>query len=143
MFHIKGPYKIIYLRFVQVENLTICDGSVFPTSIGANPQLSIYGLAARNISYSTGPSGVALARLFERWGIAEQIQSRIVTPPPGVPVGSLVAQGKVALGFQQRSELINLEGITVVGDLPTEIQIITTFTAPHTHSAPYSLESTA
>jgi choline dehydrogenase-like flavoprotein len=37
-------------RHFQVENLTICDGSVFPTSIGANPQLSIYGLAARNIS---------------------------------------------------------------------------------------------
>jgi choline dehydrogenase-like flavoprotein len=26
------------------------DGSVFPTSIGANPQLSIYGLIARNAS---------------------------------------------------------------------------------------------
>lgn len=37
-------------RHFQVENLTVCDGSVFPTSIGANPQLSIYGLAARNIS---------------------------------------------------------------------------------------------
>jgi choline dehydrogenase-like flavoprotein len=37
-------------RHFQIENLTICDGSVFPTSIGANPQLSIYGLAARNIS---------------------------------------------------------------------------------------------
>jgi len=26
------------------------DGSVFPTSLGANPQLSIYGLVARNAS---------------------------------------------------------------------------------------------
>jgi len=32
----------------QLENLSIIDGSVFPTSIGANPQLSIYALAARN-----------------------------------------------------------------------------------------------
>jgi choline dehydrogenase-like flavoprotein len=31
----------------QVENLSIHDGSVFPTSIGANPQLSIYGLVNR------------------------------------------------------------------------------------------------
>jgi choline dehydrogenase-like flavoprotein len=32
----------------QVGNLSVHDGSVFPTSIGANPQLSIYALAARN-----------------------------------------------------------------------------------------------
>jgi choline dehydrogenase-like flavoprotein len=31
-----------------VENLSVHDGSVFPTCIGANPQLSIYGLTARN-----------------------------------------------------------------------------------------------
>lgn len=31
----------------QVENLSIHDGSLFPTSVGANPQLSIYGLTAR------------------------------------------------------------------------------------------------
>ncbi len=34
----------------HVENLSIFDGSLFPTSIGANPQLSIYGLIARNAS---------------------------------------------------------------------------------------------
>ena len=37
-------------RHFHVENLSIHDGSVFPTSIGANPQLSIFGLVARNAS---------------------------------------------------------------------------------------------
>lgn len=31
----------------QLENLSVHDGSLFPTSIGANPQLSIYGIANR------------------------------------------------------------------------------------------------
>jgi molybdate transport system substrate-binding protein len=86
-------------------------------------------LAAPTIGYSTGPSGVALQKLFEQWGIAESVKARTVQAPPGVPVGSLVAKGEVALGFQQYSELINLPGIAILGPLPGAIQITTTFSA--------------
>ena len=33
-------------RHHQLENLSVHDGSLFPTSIGANPQLSVYALTA-------------------------------------------------------------------------------------------------
>ena len=82
---------------------------------------------AKTVSYSTGPSGVALAKLFERWGLAEELKGRIVTPPPGVPVGSLVAKGEVELGFQQLSELLHVSGITLLGTLPKLIEINTIF----------------
>ena len=35
-------------RHHQIANLSVMDGSVFPTSIGANPQLSIFALTAQN-----------------------------------------------------------------------------------------------
>jgi len=83
--------------------------------------------AARTLSFSTGPSGVYLEKMFERWGILEAIRDRIVVPPPGIPVGSLVAGGAAELGFQQLSELLNCAGVEVVGALPPAIQSITVF----------------
>lgn len=97
--------------------------------IGSEAAVKQAVLAAKTLSYSTGPSGVYLEKLFERWGILADIKSRIVVPPPGVPVGALVARGECELGFQQLSELLNVPGIVVLGALPDAIQSITTFSA--------------
>jgi molybdate transport system substrate-binding protein len=50
-----------------------------------------------------------------------------VQAPPGVPVGTLLARGEVELGFQQRSELMHLAGIEVLGPMPPGLEIVTTF----------------
>jgi len=95
--------------------------------VGSEAEVRAAVQAARTLSYSTGPSGVYLEQLFQRWGILETVRPRIVVPPPGVPVGSLVATGQAELGFQQLSELMNLQGIDLLGPLPAEIQTITIF----------------
>ncbi|MCX7173537.1 MAG: substrate-binding domain-containing protein [Proteobacteria bacterium] len=97
--------------------------------IGSEEALRSAVLTARTLGYSTGPSGVALSRLFERWGIADTIRDRIVQAPPGVPVGQLVANGEVELGFQQLSELMHLPGIAVLGTMPPGAEIVTIFSA--------------
>ncbi len=86
-------------------------------------------LAARSIGHSTGPSGTALLQLFERWGLTDTLRERLFQAPPGVPVGSMVAQGQVELGFQQRSELMHLPGIDLIGAMPEGCAIVTTFSA--------------
>lgn len=97
--------------------------------VASEPAVRQAVLAARSLAFSTGPSGAHLQRLFERWGLADVVQARLVQAPPGVPVGRLVADGQAELGFQQLSELMNLPGVEVLGTLPPPIEFITTFSA--------------
>ncbi|MFE9097270.1 substrate-binding domain-containing protein [Streptomyces sp. NPDC007264] len=84
-------------------------------------------LAAERIAYSTGPSGTALVDLITRLGLADTLRDRLVQAPPGVPVGSLLASGEADLAFQQHSELMDLPGVAVIGPLPGDTAISSTF----------------
>lgn len=93
-------------------------------------------LAAPRIGYSTGPSGDALLLLLAAWGLQDRLGERLVQSPPGVPVGRLLAEGGADLGFQQRSELVGLPGVTVLGPMPAGAEITTVFTGAVVAVAP-------
>ena len=85
-------------------------------------------LAAKSIVYSTGPSGIYLAGLFQRMGIAEELKPKI-KQVQGEPAGAVVARGEAEIGFQQVSELLPVAGIDLIGPLPADVQQITVFSA--------------
>ncbi len=105
--------------------IAVRKGSVLP-SVGSEQAVRQAMLDGRKLCYSTGPSGDHLKALCEKWGVPPE---RVLIAAPGVPVATLVANGDADLGFQQLSELIGQQGITVVGPLPPEIQAVTVFSA--------------
>jgi len=84
-------------------------------------------LAAKSIAYSSSASGIYLAGLFRRMGIADALKARIKQSPPGTPVGDLIARGEAEIGFQQVSELLPISGIDFLGPLSADIQHFTVF----------------
>jgi len=86
-------------------------------------------LFAKSIGYSTGPSGVYVAGLFQRMGIADEMKPKSKQPPSGASVGEMIARGEVEIGFQQISELVHVAGIDFLGPLSPDIQQITVFSS--------------
>jgi len=85
-------------------------------------------LDAKSIAYLRVGSGIYLASLLERLGIAEAIKSKVTRPESDV-VSELVAKGDVELGMVVITQILTTPGVDLVGPLPPEIQSYVMFTA--------------
>ncbi len=90
-------------------------------------------LAAKSISYTNpadgGFSGVYMAELVKRLGIAEKLAPKTKLARGGTSSGALVASGEAEIAIQTTSDLLPTPGIEIVGPLPAEIQNFTVISA--------------
>lgn len=99
------------------------DGPAFADADGLRDALR----DATRIGYSTGPSGTALVKMIEDWGMSSEVGDRLVQTRPGIPVARSLADGEVDLGFQQLSELVGQPGVRILGVMPDDCAIDTVF----------------
>jgi len=87
-------------------------------------------LGARKVAYidpaSGGSSGIYLDGLFQRMGIADAMKDKAVLVPGGLVAERLVT-GEADLAVHQISEILPVQGATLVGPLPEAIQNYTTY----------------
>jgi|CryBogDrversion2_11_1035321.scaffolds.fasta_scaffold02037_4 molybdate transport system substrate-binding protein len=84
----------------------------------------------KNVAYidpaSGGSSGIYLEGLFRQKGLLEQIRGKAILVHGGLVAEKLVT-GEAELAIHQKSELLQVPGITIVGPLPDEIQNYTDY----------------
>lgn len=98
-------------------------------------------LDAQSIAYSDSASGVYLSRvLFNQMHIADRLQSKSRMIPAS-PVGEVVARGEAQIGFQQLSELKQIEGIDIIGLIPDQAQQMTLYSGAVSSRSNYPEQS--
>ena len=89
-------------------------------------------LAARAVAYidpaAGGTSGKHFAAVLARLGIEAQIKPKAVLVPGGY-AAERVAKGEADMVVHQISEILPVQGVRLVGPLPAELQLYTTYTA--------------
>ncbi|MFO1108445.1 MAG: substrate-binding domain-containing protein [Bradyrhizobium sp.] len=105
-------------------------GAVKP-DIGSADAFKRAMLAARSIAYPDpaggGASGIYVASLLERLGIAGEMKPKTRLLPPTEALYSSVAGGDVEIGFNQISEILAQPTVELAGPLPPAIQNYTQF----------------
>jgi len=89
--------------------------------------------AATSVGYTDpalgGASGVYIAALIERLGLADELRPKIKLASSARALDQAVARGEIALGVTQISEILPEPGIVLVGPLPPGVQSFTSFSA--------------
>jgi molybdate transport system substrate-binding protein len=75
-----------------------------------------------------GTSAVYLEQMFKKLGVAEAVYAKAKLQAGGY-AADLVAAGQAPIVFHQISEIRPVKGVTLVGPLPAEIQLTTTYSA--------------
>ena len=97
--------------------------------IGSAQALRRALMAAQSFAYSSSASGIYVStRLLQALDLPDGFARRGMRVE-GETVGAVLARGGAELGFQQLSELVPVEGITVLGPLPGDLQQRTILTA--------------
>jgi molybdate transport system substrate-binding protein len=100
-------------------------------------------LGAKSVAYSRiGASGIFFAQLIERMGIAAEINARAKIVPSGLTAALLVT-GEAELAVQQLSELMQVEGVELVGPIPRELQAAAVFSAERLAASARAAQSDA
>jgi len=90
-------------------------------------------LSARSVSYTDpkagGSSGIYLAGLLERMGIADAVNGKTVFRRGGLEVARAVAAGEAEIGITFISEILPVKGVKLAGPLPAAVQNANTYTA--------------
>ena len=85
-------------------------------------------LNAKSIGYSTSGSGLMVAKIIERLGLAETLKARTKFLD-GFPAAEAVARGEVEIALQQINVILPVAGAELAGPLPPELQEYNNFSA--------------
>ncbi len=118
-------------------------GDIASTSVGvaikegaAKPDISTLAafrqtlLNAKTIAYvdpaSGGTSGIYIASVIEKMGLTEALKPKLRLLSGGF-VAELVAKGEAEIAIHQISEILPVKGVTMIGEIPADIQSVTTY----------------
>jgi molybdate transport system substrate-binding protein len=74
-------------------------------------------------------SGIYLSKLIDRLGVGDRVDPKVKYYPEGQTAMEAVARGDVSVGLGQISEIKPVHGVTLVGAIPEELQLKTTYSA--------------
>ena len=113
----------------SVVGIAVKEGAPRP-DIGSVDAFKAMLIAAKTVAYvdpaSGGTSGIYIAGVIDKLGLTEIMKPKLRLQAGGY-VAELVAKGEAEIAIHQVSEILPVKGVVLIGELPAEIQSVTTY----------------